>query len=196
VLLRLAYLGVTNALAMLRLLPISDQAKDTEILALRHQITVLQRQLGGEKIRFDRSDRAILAALLHQLPRDVLRRVRLLVRPDTCGAHKPDLASWRAALCAVNDPVAVTLPGMSVSLVYLLLRQVQMLARLARDDAAKDVELLVLRHQVAVLHRPVPTPGCSPPTAWCWRPCRDCSPAHAGRSSSSPRPRCCAGTAT
>jgi putative transposase len=47
VLLRLAYLGMTNALAMLRLLPMSDQDKDTEILALRHQITVLQRQLAA-----------------------------------------------------------------------------------------------------------------------------------------------------
>jgi hypothetical protein len=35
VLLRLAYLGVTNALAAaLRLLPMSDRAKDAEILAL------------------------------------------------------------------------------------------------------------------------------------------------------------------
>ena len=48
---RLAYLGVTNALAMLRLLPMSDRAKDVEILALRHQITVLQRQLHGQKVR-------------------------------------------------------------------------------------------------------------------------------------------------
>jgi putative transposase len=31
VLLRLAYLGVTNTLAMLRLPPISDRAKDAEI---------------------------------------------------------------------------------------------------------------------------------------------------------------------
>ncbi|GAA4260457.1 hypothetical protein [Dactylosporangium darangshiense] len=46
-LLRLAYLGVTNALAMLRLLGMSDRAKDTEILALRHQITVLQRRIHG-----------------------------------------------------------------------------------------------------------------------------------------------------
>ncbi|MEV0704376.1 hypothetical protein AB0I53_41565 [Saccharopolyspora sp. NPDC050389] len=45
-LLRLAYLGVTNAFAMLRLLPMSDRDKDIEILALRHQITVLERQLG------------------------------------------------------------------------------------------------------------------------------------------------------
>ena len=76
-LLRLAYLGVTNALALLRLLPTSDRDKDAEILALRHQITVLERQLHGEKIRFARADRAFLAALLHRLPRDVLHRIRL-----------------------------------------------------------------------------------------------------------------------
>src|SRR5437667_3360757 len=52
---------------------------------------------------------------------------------------------------------------MSVSLVYLLLRQVlQMLTQLARDDGAKDVELLVLRHQVAVLHRQVHHPRLQP----------------------------------
>src|SRR3954447_24517157 len=52
---------------------------------------------------------------------------------------------------------------MSASLVYLLLRQVlQMLAQLARDDGAKDVELLVLRHQVAVLRRQVQRPKLEP----------------------------------
>jgi hypothetical protein len=71
VLLRLAYLGVTNAFALLRLLPISDRDKNIEILALRHQITVLERQLGNERVRFTPSDRAFLAALLHRLPVDV-----------------------------------------------------------------------------------------------------------------------------
>ena len=41
-LLRLAYLGVTNVFALLRLLPLSSQEKDAEILALRHQLLVLQ----------------------------------------------------------------------------------------------------------------------------------------------------------
>jgi hypothetical protein len=49
VLLGLAYLGVTNALALLRLIPMSDSAKDAQILALRHQIRVLERHLHGEK---------------------------------------------------------------------------------------------------------------------------------------------------
>jgi hypothetical protein len=43
----LAYLTVTNAFAALRLLPMSDRDKDVEILVPRHQITVLERQLGG-----------------------------------------------------------------------------------------------------------------------------------------------------
>ncbi|GAA3767004.1 hypothetical protein [Streptomyces chiangmaiensis] len=46
-LLRLACLGMTNAFAVLRLLSMSDRDKDVEILSLRHQIAVLERQLGG-----------------------------------------------------------------------------------------------------------------------------------------------------
>ncbi|AGP59271.1 integrase core domain-containing protein [Streptomyces rapamycinicus] len=78
-LLRLAYLGVTNAFAMLRLLPMTDRAKDAEILALRHQITVLERQLGKGKVRFSPSDRAFLAALLHAGRPRTVRSIRILV---------------------------------------------------------------------------------------------------------------------
>ena len=53
-LLRLAYLGVTNTLALLRLLPMSDRDKDAEILALRRQIIVFERQLHGDRVRFTR----------------------------------------------------------------------------------------------------------------------------------------------
>jgi hypothetical protein len=41
VLLRLAYLGVTTMVALLRLLPRSDHDKDTGILVLRYQLAVL-----------------------------------------------------------------------------------------------------------------------------------------------------------
>ncbi|MER5540716.1 hypothetical protein [Streptomyces mirabilis] len=59
---------MTDAFAVLRLLTMSDGDKVAEILALRRQITVLERQLGGERVRFTRSDRAFLAAVLHRLP--------------------------------------------------------------------------------------------------------------------------------
>jgi putative transposase len=105
VLLRLAYLGVTNAFAVLRLLPMSNRDKDVEILALRHQITVLERQHSRQKVRFDASDRAFLAALLHRLPCDVLRTVRLLVRPDTVMRwHRDLVARHHAALSRPKSP--------------------------------------------------------------------------------------------
>ncbi|MFI1736007.1 integrase core domain-containing protein [Streptomyces acidicola] len=51
------------------------------ILALRHQLLVLQRQVG--KPTFTAADRAVLAGLLHHLPMDKLRHLLLLVHPDT-----------------------------------------------------------------------------------------------------------------
>jgi putative transposase len=51
-------------------------------------------------------------------------------------------------------------------LAYLTLcRSIQLLALLARGDAAKDLELMVLRHQLSVLHRQCHGPSSSPPTA-------------------------------
>jgi hypothetical protein len=145
VLLRLAYLGVTNALALLRLLPVSDQAKDAEILALRHQITVLERHLHGEKIRFTPADRAWLAALLHQLPRDVLRRIRLLVRPETVLRWHRDLITRRHAV--ISRPKTAGRPPTVRSIRTLVLR-------LARENSSWGYrrihgELLVLGIKVA-----------------------------------------------
>jgi transposase len=97
-LLRLAYLGITNAFALLRLLPRSDRDRDTEILVLRHQLMVLQRALEGRRVRFQPADRAWLAALLHHLPRSAVGRLRLLVQPDTVLRwHRDLLARGHAA---------------------------------------------------------------------------------------------------
>ncbi|MFC7646138.1 hypothetical protein ACFQX6_40275 [Streptosporangium lutulentum] len=101
-LLCLAYLAVTNTFAALRLLPMGDRDKDIEILTLRHQIAVLERQLGADtRVRFAPEDRAFLAALLAPLPREVLRRLRLLIRPDTVMRWHRDLMKRRhARACA------------------------------------------------------------------------------------------------
>jgi putative transposase len=48
-------------------------------------------------------------------------------------------------------------------LAYLTLcRCIQLLAMLVRGDAAKDLEILVLRHQLGVLHRQIPRPRLEP----------------------------------
>jgi hypothetical protein len=145
VLLRLAYLGVTNTLALLRLLPMSNHAKDAEILALRHQITVLERQLHGERIRFTPADRAWLAALLHRLPRDVLREIRLLVRPDTVLRWHRDLIARLHA--RISRPTRVGRPRTIRSIRQLVLR-------LARENSTWGYrrihgELLILGVKVA-----------------------------------------------
>jgi hypothetical protein len=62
---------------MLRLLAMSDRDKDVEILALRHQITMLQRQPGRKKVRFAPPDRALLTTLC--------REAATLVRGRTYG---------------------------------------------------------------------------------------------------------------
>jgi putative transposase len=48
-------------------------------------------------------------------------------------------------------------------LAYLTLcRSIQLLTQLARGDAAKDLEILVLRHQLTVLRRQTPRPRLEP----------------------------------
>ncbi|MFF3871907.1 integrase core domain-containing protein [Streptomyces sp. NPDC001978] len=80
-LLRLPYLALSTAFSLIRLLPMSDREKDLEILALRHQLAVLQRQV--EKPQLTWPERVLLAALLHRLPRVRLRELQLIVSPDT-----------------------------------------------------------------------------------------------------------------
>jgi transposase len=95
VLLRLPYLALTSMFTLIRLLPMSDRDKEAEILALRHQLAVLQRLLGKPKLTW--ADRALLAALLQPLPRVQLRRLPLIVTPDTVLRWHRDLLRGRHA---------------------------------------------------------------------------------------------------
>lgn len=95
----MAYLAASNAFALQRVLPMSDRDQDIEIPALRHQLLVLQRQVG--KPTFTNADRAVLAGLLHRLPMKKLRQLLPLVRPDTILRWHRDLPRRRhAATCA------------------------------------------------------------------------------------------------
>jgi hypothetical protein len=79
VLLRLSYLAVSSVFTNMRLLPMSDTEKDIEILALRYQLAILQRQI--DTPRLTGTDRVFLAALLHRLPANGARSTS-----DTSGA--------------------------------------------------------------------------------------------------------------
>jgi hypothetical protein len=98
----------------------SDAAKDIEILTLRHQIGMLQRQLGNTRLRFTLADRALLAALLHRLPRQTLHRLRLLMRPDTIRRRHRDLLRQRHA--AMSRPKHPGRPRTIRSVRMLVLR--------------------------------------------------------------------------
>jgi transposase len=144
-LLRLAYLAVTNGLALLRLVPMSDRAKNVEISALRHQLTILERQLGGARVRFAPADRAFLAALLHRLPRPVLHQIRLVVGPETVLRWHRDLVAAQHA--RILRPKRVGRPRTVRSMRVLVLR-------LARENSSWGYrrihgELLVLGIKVA-----------------------------------------------
>jgi putative transposase len=76
---RLVYLAVSRAFAWLALLARSDASKDVEILVLRHEIAVLQRQVTSPKP--DWADRGVLAALGRLLPEHL--RAHRFVTPGT-----------------------------------------------------------------------------------------------------------------
>ena len=93
--LRLTYLAVLRVFSWLVLLARSDRAKDAEILILRHQVAVLQRQVTAPRLSW--ADRAVLAALAQLLPRSHLRQLRLIISPRTLLRWHADLVRRRWA---------------------------------------------------------------------------------------------------
>src|SRR5579859_7396461 len=79
--LRFAYFAVLRVFGWLALLARSDRTKDAEILILRHQVAVLQRQVKTPRLSW--ADRAVLAALARLLPGSQLRQLRLIISPRT-----------------------------------------------------------------------------------------------------------------
>jgi putative transposase len=89
---KLTYLALCHSIQLLALLARGDAAKDLEIVVLRHQLTVLRRQV--PRLTLEPADRALLAAVSRALPR--ARWSCFFVRPETLlGWHRRLLAgAW------------------------------------------------------------------------------------------------------
>jgi hypothetical protein len=90
---RLLYLIFARLCGWLALLPRSDHVKNTEILVLRHQIAVLQRQVRSPRLTW--AERAVLAALTRPLSTANRRQLPLIVTPRTLLRWHADLVRRR-----------------------------------------------------------------------------------------------------
>jgi transposase len=94
--LRFMFLLTTRLAAWLRLARREETWKTAEILILRHQLAVPQRQQPHCQ-NLDWADRALLATLLAVIPKGRRRRLRLLVSPETILRWHRDIVRRRWA---------------------------------------------------------------------------------------------------
>jgi transposase len=91
--LRVVYLVVLRVFGWLALLARSGRSKDAEILILRHQVAVLQRQVKAPRLSW--ADRVVISALARMLPSGHVRQLRLIVSPRTLLRWHADLVRRR-----------------------------------------------------------------------------------------------------
>jgi hypothetical protein len=118
---KLTYLALCHFIQLLVLLARGDAAKDLEIVVLRHQLTVLRRQVPRPTL--EPADRALLAAVSRALPR--ARWSCFFVRPET-------LLRWHRRLLTG----AWTYPHRQTGRPPLDEEVEQLIVRLARENPA------------------------------------------------------------
>jgi putative transposase len=94
--LRLVYLTISRLFGWLRLSRRSGSWKSAEILLLRHQLTVLQRQVGARP-KMSWADRALIALFLDMIPKHHHANLRLIVTPQTILRWHRDIVARRWA---------------------------------------------------------------------------------------------------
>ena len=94
--LRFVFLLITQVASWLRLSRHEEAWQTAEILILRHQLAVLQRQQ-PRRPNLNWADRALLATLHGVIPKARRQGLRLLVTPDTILRWHPDIIRRRWA---------------------------------------------------------------------------------------------------
>jgi len=88
----LVYVGLCRVLAFVVSSRRRDVDKDVELVVLRHQVRILERQL-HRRVRYSPVDRALLAALSRLLPRTGGEPSSSRRRRCSLGTERPDGAS-------------------------------------------------------------------------------------------------------
>jgi hypothetical protein len=138
---RLLYLILIRLCGWMALLPRSDNAKNIEILVLRHQIAVLHRQVRSPRLTW--ADRAFLAALARRISGARRRQLSLIITPRT-------LLRWHAEMVRRHWTYPRRTPGRPRT--GLAIRR--LVLEMARDNPAWGYrricgELTGLGHKIA-----------------------------------------------
>ena len=180
---------------------VEDEIK--EICSARWVSRVLTVTLNGTSGRdfaldfaIDAQKRAALEAELFGKRVLVTDRVEwTLEQVVTCRCRECHL--WPATSTLTPGPDRCEHPAITLSFLYLALcRALQLIRLVGRSDTDLAVEIVMLRHEVAVLRRQVTDRPSSRQIEPCWPGCHDWSPAGVTGTSSSNRQPFCAGTAT